>query len=98
MLIAKGARINIYSPRGAKGKESTPLVVPKRSLVEAVESCDCIVFLTFEEQFKRLSLKSLRSVTKLPAAVVDLAGLFERERVESEGFLYSGLGKGVERR
>jgi UDP-N-acetyl-D-glucosamine dehydrogenase len=98
MLVAKGARINVYSPRGSKGEESNPLISQKRSLTEAVESCDCIVFLTGEEQFGRLSLKSLRSVMRSPAGVVDLVGLFERERVESEGFLYRGLGRGVERK
>jgi UDP-N-acetyl-D-glucosamine dehydrogenase len=98
MLVTKGARISLYSPRGAKGKESDPLLVPKRSIVEAVENCDCIVFLAMEEQFRRLNLKSLRTVMKSPASVVDLVGLFERERVESEGFLYRGLGRGVGRK
>jgi nucleotide sugar dehydrogenase len=98
MLIAKGARINIYFPRSGKYEEPTTMVVPKRSVVEAVENCDCIVFLAAEEQFRRLSLKSLRSIMKSPACVVDIVGLFEREKVENEGFLYRGLGRGVERK
>ncbi len=98
MLIAKGARINLYNPRGAREEEPNLLAVPKRSVGEAVENCDCIVFLAIEEQFRRLNFKSLRSVMKTPASVVDLAGLFEREQVENEGFLYRGLGRGVEPR
>jgi nucleotide sugar dehydrogenase len=98
MLVAKGTRVNLYGSRGAKSEESKPFVVMKRSVVEAVENCDCIVFLAIEEQFRRLNLKSLRSVMKSPASVVDLVGLFERIRVENEGFLYRGLGRGVERK
>jgi nucleotide sugar dehydrogenase len=97
MLEGKGARINLYDPYSVKSEESNPLVVLKKSLVEAVESCDCVVVLSVEDQFKRLSLKSLRAVMKTPSAIVDLAGLFERGRAESEGFLYRGLGRGVER-
>jgi nucleotide sugar dehydrogenase len=98
MLVGKGSRLNLFNPRDARSDDSNPLVSKKRSLIEAVESCDCIVILSAEEQFRRLSLKSLRSMMKWPAAVVDLVGLFERERVESEGFLYRGLGRGVGRK
>jgi UDP-N-acetyl-D-mannosaminuronic acid dehydrogenase len=91
ILSAKGARINIYNPRGSRNDDSNSQIVPKRSLTDAVENCDCLVFLAAEEQFRRLNLKSLRSVMRAPAAVVDLVGWFERERVESEGFLYRGL-------
>jgi hypothetical protein len=51
-----------------------------------------------EDQFKRLNLKSLRSLMKTQASIVDLAGLFEPELVESEGFIYRGLGRGVEKK
>jgi hypothetical protein len=34
---------------------------------------------------------------KMPAAIVDLAGLFEPHRVESEGFIYRGLGRGFDK-
>jgi UDP-N-acetyl-D-mannosaminuronic acid dehydrogenase len=97
MLESKGARINVYDPHTAKDEESNVLVVSKRSLIDAVENCDCIVFLTAEDQFRRLNLKSLRSLMKTPSGIVDLVGLFEPERVKSEGFLYRGLGRGVER-
>jgi UDP-N-acetyl-D-mannosaminuronate dehydrogenase len=97
MLKAKGARINLYDPRGERMEEQDPACVSKRSVVEAIENSDCIVLLSDVEQFKRLNLKSLRSVMKTPAAVVDLAGVFEPERVESEGFIYRGLGRGFEK-
>jgi len=97
MLEAKGARINLYDPRGRKNEETDPMRVPKRNLTEAVENSDCMIVLTAEDQFKRLNLKNLRSVMKMPAAIVDLAGLFEPQRVESEGFIYRGLGRGFDK-
>jgi UDP-N-acetyl-D-mannosaminuronic acid dehydrogenase len=97
MLEAKGARINRYDPHGVKDEEQDAVRAPKRNLTEAVENCDCIVILTAEDQFKRLNLKSLRSAMKTPAAIVDLAGVFESKRVRGEGFLYRGLGRGFDK-
>jgi UDP-N-acetyl-D-mannosaminuronate dehydrogenase len=96
MLEAKGARISLYDPRAGKGEDTETAHISKRTLNEAVENSDCIVILTAEGQFKRLNLKNLRSLMKTHAAVVDLVGLFEPVVVESEGFIYRGLGRGVE--
>jgi len=98
MLEARGARINLYDPRAGKSEDAETLHVPKRTLNEAVENSDCIIILTGEDQFKRLNLKNLRSLMKTQAAIVDLAGLFEPEVVEGEGFIYRGLGRGVEKK
>jgi hypothetical protein len=32
---------------------------------------------------------------KMPAAIVDLTGAIEPQKVEKEGFIYRGLGRGV---
>jgi nucleotide sugar dehydrogenase len=98
LLESKGARINLYDPRAGKSEDVETARVLKRTLNEAVENADCIVILTAEDPFKRLSLKNLRSLMKTQAAIVDLAGLFESATVESEGFIYRGLGRGVEKK
>jgi hypothetical protein len=49
--------------------------------------------LTEHDQFKHLNLKKLRAVMKMPAAIVDLIGAIEPQKVEKEGFTYSGLGR-----
>jgi hypothetical protein len=51
--------------------------------------------LTEQDQFKRLNLKRAQAVMKIPAAIVDLAGIFEPRKVERKGFTYRGLGRGV---
>jgi nucleotide sugar dehydrogenase len=93
MLETKGTRINVYDPTVGKSEGSDLMRVLKRSLIEAVENCDCVVILTVEDQFKRLDLKSLRSIMKTPV-IVDLAAVFEPQIVESKGFIYRGLGRG----
>ena len=98
MLEAKGAKISIYDPTLAKNEPAEMTRAFKRNLNEAVEGTDCIVILTGHDQFKRLNLKKLRAVMKMPAAIVDLTGAIELQKVEKEGFIYRGLGRGVEKK
>ncbi len=70
----------------------------KRSLNEAVEGAGCMVILIEHEPFRYLNLKKLRTVMKMPAAIVDLTGKIELQKVEKEGFIYRGLGRGVEKK
>jgi UDP-N-acetyl-D-mannosaminuronic acid dehydrogenase len=95
MLETKGAKVSIYDPLLAKNEPSDMASVLKRSLNEAAEGTDCIVILTEHDQFKRLNLKKLRAVMKMPAAIVDLTGAIEPQKVEKEGFIYRGLGRGA---
>jgi len=95
MLEVKGAKVSLYDPLSRR--ESVDLGLVKSSnLNETVEGADCIVVLTREEQFKNLNLKKLKALTKTPAVIVDLAGAFEPKKVETEGFIYRGLGRGIE--
>jgi UDP-N-acetyl-D-mannosaminuronate dehydrogenase len=56
---------------------------------------DCIVILTGHKRFKRLNLKKLKIMAKMPAAIVDFEGVVDPKKVEMEGFIYRGLGRGV---
>ena len=95
MLELKGAKVSLYDPLSKR--EALDLgVVKSRNLNETVEGTDCIVILTGEDQFKNLNLKKLKALTKTPAVIVDLAGVFEPKKVETEGFIYRGLGRGTD--
>jgi UDP-N-acetyl-D-mannosaminuronic acid dehydrogenase len=98
MLEKKGAKTSLYDPLLSKNEQSNMARVLKRSLKEAVEGTDCIVLLTKQNQFKRLNLKKLRAVMKMPAAIVDLAGTIEPQKVERKGFTYRCLGREVEKK
>jgi len=96
MLETKGAKINIYDPylpsRTSMELKHASL---KKSLTEAVESVDCIVILTGHDQFKRLNLRKMKLIAKMPAAIVDFECAIDPNKAEAEGFLYRGLGRGV---
>ena len=95
MLELKGAKVYLYDPLAKR--ESLDLgVVKSRNRNETVEGTDCIVVLTGEDQFKNLNLKKLKALAKTPAVIVDLAGVFEPKKVETEGFIYRGLGRGTD--
>jgi UDP-glucose 6-dehydrogenase len=98
LLEAKGAKISIYDPLSAKTEPTEMPRAFKRSLNEAIESTDCVLVLAGTDQFTRLNLKNLRTVMKMPAAIVDLTGKIEPQKVEKEGFIYRGLGRGVEKK
>jgi len=98
MMEKRGAKVSLYDPLLSKTNLSNAARVFKRNLKEAVEGTDCIVMLTEQDRFKRLNLKRLRALMKIPAAIVDLTGAIEREKVENTGFKYRGLGRGVEKK
>jgi UDP-N-acetyl-D-mannosaminuronic acid dehydrogenase len=94
LLTLKGAKISLYDP-ASKG-ESLESNVVKSNLNEAVEGADCIVILSREQPFSSLNLKKIKPLTKAPSILVDLAGAYEPEKVKAEGFIYRGIGRGVE--
>jgi len=95
MLEKRGAKATLYDPSLSKNEFSDIARLLKRSIKETVEGADCIVILNEQDKFKRLNLKKLKAVMKMPAAIVDLTGMFEPEKVELKGFNYRGLGRGV---
>jgi UDP-N-acetyl-D-mannosaminuronic acid dehydrogenase len=95
MIELKGAKANLYDPISKMGPQEWRIV--KTNLNEAVEGTDCIVILTGQEQFKNLNIKKLKALMKNPSVIVDLIGIFEPKKVEAEGFIYCGLGRGTDK-
>ena len=98
MLEKRGAKASLYDPLLSKDELANMARVLKRSMKETVEGADCIVILTEQDQVKRLNLKKLQAVMKMPAAIVDLTGIIEPKKVERKGFTYRGLGRGIEKK
>jgi UDP-N-acetyl-D-mannosaminuronate dehydrogenase len=96
ILAIKGAKISLYDPYlSSKALTDLKSISLKKSLIEAVEGADCIIVLTGHDQFKRLNLKKLKLMAKMPAAIVDFEGVVDPGKAEAEGFIYRGLGRGV---
>lgn len=98
MLEKKGAKVSLYDSLLPKTDLANMARTFKRSLKEAVEGADCVVLLTKQDRFKRLNLKKLRAVMKMPATIVDLTGMVESKKIERNGFAFRGLGSGVEKK
>lgn len=94
MLNVRGVRLSVYDPY-LSSDEASEIANFKKSLADALEGADCAVIVTGHDEFKRLNLKELRIIMKMPAAVVDLEGVLEPFMVEKEGFVYRGFGRGV---
>ena len=94
-LEAKGARVRLYDPCLSEKVLIDTKMHFKKTLTAALERADCIVILTGHDQFRRLNLAKLKHIVKMPAAIVDLEGVVDSGKVEKEGFIYRGLGRGV---
>jgi UDPglucose 6-dehydrogenase len=97
VATTKGAKVSLYDPSVTKSEILDTNPVLKKSLNETVESADCLVILSGQEYFKRLNLKRLKAVMKKPAVLVDLIGITEPEKIQAEGFIYQGIGRGVDK-
>ena len=95
MLEAKGAKVSVYDPYFSGDEMSETKYNLRKNLSETLEGVDCILILTGHDHFKRLNIKRLKALMKMPAAIVDLEGIVEPSKVENEGFIYRGLGRGV---
>jgi nucleotide sugar dehydrogenase len=94
-LEARGAKVSLYDPYVPESEMAEIHVHFRKTLTEGVEGADCAIILTAHDQFKRLNLRKLKLVMKMPAAIVDLEGIVDPSKVEKEGFIYRGLGRGV---
>jgi UDP-N-acetyl-D-mannosaminuronic acid dehydrogenase len=94
-LEARGAKINLYDPYISEDEIADATYHFKKKITEAVERADCVIILTAHDQFKRMNLRKMRLTMKMPAAIVDLEGVAEPSKIEKEGFVYRGLGRGI---
>jgi UDP-N-acetyl-D-mannosaminuronic acid dehydrogenase len=93
-LAAKGTKVIVYDPYFSS-KELMEMGYPtQKTLTKALEGADCVVILTGHERLKRLNLKRLKVTAKMPVAIVDFGCTLKPDKVEKEGFIYRGLGRG----
>jgi nucleotide sugar dehydrogenase len=95
LLEGKGAKVSLCDLHYSDNDVAEILRHFKRSLPETIEGSDCIIIMTAHDQFKRLDLRKVKAMMKTPAAIVDLEAILEPDKVEKEGFIYRGLGRGV---
>jgi len=96
LLRAKGATVRVYDPLFSF-KEINDMGLPtERTLTKAVEGADCLIFVVGHDRFKRLNLRRIKFLMRKSAAIVDMGHVVEAPlKVEKEGFVYRGAGRGV---
>jgi UDP-N-acetyl-D-mannosaminuronate dehydrogenase len=87
--------VSIYDPYLSEGEIVDTPYNFKKTMTEAVERADCIIILTAHDPVRHMNLRKMRLMMKMPAAIVDLEGAVEPNKIEKEGFVYRGLGRGV---
>ncbi|MEM1589990.1 MAG: nucleotide sugar dehydrogenase [Candidatus Bathyarchaeia archaeon] len=98
ILERRGAKPSFYDPYLRHETADFESHSIKGSLAEVVEGADCVVIYTGHEQFRRLNLRKIKLLVNMPAALVDFEGILEPAKVETEGFIYRGLGRGTWRK
>jgi nucleotide sugar dehydrogenase len=96
LVEQKGAKITVYDPSARK--EALDGGSVKTGLSDAVEGADCIVLLSDQQQINHFNLKKIKSLMKQPPVILDLAGRLDPALVETEGFIYAGLGRGTDKK
>ncbi len=97
-LRKRGVRVRVYDPYFSF-KELRGFGFPaEETWTKTVEGADCLIILVGHDKFKRLNLKKMRFLVKKPAAIVDMGLVIDPVKAEKAGFVYRGLGRGLQRK
>ena len=95
MLHGRGVKVKVYDSRFSY-KDLKELGYPaERTLTKTVQGADCLVIAVRDNKFKRLNLKRIKLLVRMPAAIVDMSRILAPAKAEKEGFIYYSLGRGV---
>ncbi|HER62785.1 MAG TPA: UDP-glucose/GDP-mannose dehydrogenase family protein, partial [Desulfobacteraceae bacterium] len=93
-LIEKGARVRAHDPKGMlEAAKYLPAEVEyAKNAYDACDKADAVVLMTEWNQYRALDLKKIRSAMNDPV-FIDLRNVYEPEKLKSEGFYYTGVGR-----
>lgn len=93
-LTKEGAVVKVYDPKAMENaKKVLPPVIYCSSPYEVCEDSECLLILTEWDEFKKLDLKKVKELLRLPI-IVDGRNVFEPEEMRKLGFIYRGVGRG----
>jgi len=95
ILQEKDIKVSLFDPFYSPEELRDMGLPAEKSLTKALEHADCLVVAVGHDRFRRLNLSRVGMLMRKPAAIVDLSHIFDPTRVEREGFIYRGLGRGV---
>jgi UDP-N-acetyl-D-mannosaminuronate dehydrogenase len=89
-----GATLRIYDPM-MRGEVVFGLR-SARSLKEALTGADCIVIVTAHDEFRTLTPKSIAQASGGRVAIVDSRNVIDPKAAQRAGFVYRGVGRGMD--
>lgn len=95
-LQREGAKIRACDPQAAaNARKILKGITYCKDVVTLAKGCDCLLILTEWDEFKKVDFKKLRQVMR-QAIIFDGRNLYhkEKERLDSLGFEYYGVGRG----
>ena len=93
-LLANGAKVNVYDPIAMDEckRRVGDTVTYCKDMYEAIIDADALALVTEWKQFRIPSWKVVKKVMK-GNVIVDGRNIYDYKEVESEGFVYRGIGK-----
>ncbi len=93
MLQERGAIVRVYDPQGRKQAEPLlPGVIWCGSVLEAAENADAAVVLTEWNEFRAVSLKTLKAQMR-GDVLIDLRNIYRPEHAQEAGLAYVSIGR-----
>ncbi|HDI42741.1 MAG TPA: nucleotide sugar dehydrogenase [Candidatus Bathyarchaeota archaeon] len=86
------AQIAVYDPKHNYRALQSIGYPAERSLSDAVKNSDCIIIAVPHKEFRQLTPKKLKTLTNMPAAVVDMPRILDGTAIEAKGLVYAGPG------
>ncbi len=94
-LLALGAEVHAFDPEGRREAEHMlPGITFAAGPYQAAEGAAVLAIVTEWDQFRALDLHRLKSVMAAPV-VVDMRNIYRPADMESAGFDYHGIGRGI---
>ncbi|MEM3716603.1 MAG: nucleotide sugar dehydrogenase [Candidatus Bathyarchaeia archaeon] len=95
MMQEKNIKVSVFDPFYSPEELKDMGLPAEKNLAKTLEHADCLVIAVGHDRFKRLNLSKISVLMRKPAAIIDLAHIVDPHKVEKEGFIYRGLGRGV---
>jgi UDPglucose 6-dehydrogenase len=92
-LTKGGAQVRAYDPQGQeRAMTLMPDITYCRDAYDVAKGCDCLAIVTEWDEFKKLDLKRIKDLLKLPI-IVDGRNIYDPNQMAEMGFIYRGIGR-----
>lgn len=88
-LVKRGAIVKVFDPFVKRISTEVGEFESERNMLNCVEGCDCLIFLTNHSQFSKINWNKVASLMKDKPVLIDTRNMFN----PIKGFVYKAIGK-----